>query len=415
MKKIFDFGRDLYCYHAIANNGLNVYLVPNKRRKDVSAHVAIKFGGMNYQYIKNNQTYNLPTGLAHFLEHQMFNQPDGVDVLEAFEKMGASANAWTSEKYTHYYFQTAVNFEDNLKTLIELINQPSFKRKSVLNERKIIVQEYNMHADNPLEKAYYKLLNNIYHVYSVKTNILGSKRDIKRTTPENLYNAYENFYHANNMVIVIVGNFESQKALSIINEAYRVPSGIASPLLGEEPLTVVKKRSIIYGPVNVSKLLLGYKLALPQTNTFKSLLSLEILNNILFGRTSEFIDYNNQYNLVKAFNTGISVNGNQILWLFEGSSNDCQKLLTKIKSVIVTENLDIKAFERIKNKMIAHIYRSLDYNKVIANVVFTEIFEYGQINDAIATLQNLSFAEFKNILQSFSFNHYSYVIIKPKK
>lgn len=180
----------------------------------------------------------MPDGIAHFLEHKMFEEEDG-DIFLRFSSLGASANAYTTFERTTYLFSCTENVEENLTTLLDFVQRPYFTDQNVEKEKGIIAQEIRMYDDDPEWRAYFGLLQGLYHRHPVRTEIAGTVESIQTITKELLYTCYETFYHPSNMALFVVGPVDPGRILSLVaeNQAKKTfdPPGAIRRFYPEEP------------------------------------------------------------------------------------------------------------------------------------------------------------------------------------
>lgn len=197
-------------YHGQMANGLNVYLVPQPDFMEAHASFFTDYGSTMRKFInpQTNEWYQAPDGVAHFLEHKMFDQPDETDVFLTFTEMGASANAYTTQKQTAYTFTANQNIKQAVNFLLDYVQTPSFTKASVEKEKGIIEQEIRMYDDNFDWVGYRLALAHAYPSHPVGIDIAGSVDSIYEITKDDLYTCYNTFYHPSNMNLVLSGNFD---------------------------------------------------------------------------------------------------------------------------------------------------------------------------------------------------------------
>ena len=192
MNKFSLSGVDQDVYFEKMPNGLEVYVLPFKNKKNYFACYFTKFGSLILEFYseKKKEMIRVPEGVAHFLEHKMFEQEDGVDPFEFYAKSGTNCNASTSYKATRYYFSGTDNFEENLNYLLNYVNSPYFTDENVEKEKGIICEEINMLKDNPEWFAEEELQRMLYKKHPFRIPIAGSCDSVRTITKENLYDTY---------------------------------------------------------------------------------------------------------------------------------------------------------------------------------------------------------------------------------
>jgi predicted Zn-dependent peptidase len=276
-------------------NGLDVYILPKKGFNKTYATFTTKYGSIDNHFIAKGDTdfTKVPDGIAHFLEHKLFEKEHG-DVFQQFSKQGASANAFTSFTRTAYLFSSTSNFDQNLETLIDFVQEPYFSEKTVEKEKGIIGQEITMYDDNADWRLYFGLIQNMYHKHPVKIDIAGTIDSIAKISKDMLYQCYYTFYHPSNMLLFVVGQVDANKTMEFIrnNQTKKSfdPQAEIKRRFEEEPVGVAEKKKVLQMNVQSSKCLVGIKakdqkLAGPEM--LKSELTTNLLLDILFGKSSE--------------------------------------------------------------------------------------------------------------------------------
>ena len=194
-KRVYETLQETLFYEKM-DNGLDVYILPKKGFHKTYATFTTNYGSVDNQFVPLGKTEmkRVPDGIAHFLEHKLFEKEDG-DVFQQFSKQGASANAFTTFTRTAYLFSSTDNVEKNLETLMDFVQTPYFSDKTVEKEKGIIGQEIRMYDDNPDWRVYFGAIESMYHHHPVKIDIAGTIESIAEITKELLYECYETFYH----------------------------------------------------------------------------------------------------------------------------------------------------------------------------------------------------------------------------
>ena len=203
-------------------SGLKVYVYPKKLRTSY-AIFATKYGSLeNVFKLKEDKDYTtVPAGIAHFLEHKMFENENHVDTFELFGKTGASANAYTSFDKTAYLFSSTDNFYESLEVLLNFVTHPYFTPETVEKEQGIIAQEIQMYEDNPNTRVYYELMRALYEKHDVRIEIAGSVESISHITSDLLYKCYNTFYNLRNMVLCVCGDVDVDKTVAILDKCLK--------------------------------------------------------------------------------------------------------------------------------------------------------------------------------------------------
>ena len=205
-------------------NGLPVFVVPKKDYRRKYAMFATRYGGMDMRFQLNGQWLDTPAGIAHYLEHKMFDTEAG-NALQELAKNGAEPNAFTSNAITCYYFDSTEKFYENLEILLSFVSVPYFTEESVEKEQGIIAQEINMIEDNPEWQVYKRLMQSLYHTSPARTSVAGSVESIRQITAQTLYDCHKAFYTPANMCLVVVGDVDADKVLETARRILPESSG----------------------------------------------------------------------------------------------------------------------------------------------------------------------------------------------
>ena len=204
-------------YTEVLSNGLTVKVVPRPGFSRKLAYFVTDFGSVHQEFELDGEIYQVPAGIAHFLEHKMFELPNR-DIMEEFASLGANVNAFTSYDMTAYYFTCSENFADNLRLLLEFVSTPYFTDESVQREMGIIDQEIGMNEDAPESCVFEELMRALYQVHPIKIPILGTKETIRSITPQLLETCHRAFYTPENMILCVVGDVQIEEVASIAEQ-----------------------------------------------------------------------------------------------------------------------------------------------------------------------------------------------------
>ena len=258
-KKLYErIGEEVF--HATLPNGLPVYIVPKKGFLRKYALFATRYGGMDMRFEKDGQWLDTPAGIAHYLEHKMFDTEDG-NALQELAKNGAEPNAFTSNAITCYYFDATDKFYESLEILLSFVSIPYFTDESVQKEQGIIGQEIGMIEDNPEWQVYKQLMQALYHTSPARTPVAGSVESISHITAQTLYDCHKAFYTPANMCLVVVGDVKPERIIAAANQILPAKSG---PLIrrdygAEEELTAAEHFVSAAMEVSMPTFLVGFK------------------------------------------------------------------------------------------------------------------------------------------------------------
>ena len=258
-KKLYErIGEEVF--RATLPNGLPVYIVPKKGFSRKYALFATRYGGMDMRFEKDGQWLDTPAGIAHYLEHKMFDTEEG-NALQELAKNGAEPNAFTSNAITCYYFDATEKFYESLEILLSFVSVPYFTDESVQKEQGIIAQEIGMIEDNPEWQVYKQLMQALYHTSPARTPVAGSVESISHITAQTLYDCHKAFYTPANMCLVVVGDVKPERVIASANQILPAKSG---PLIrrdygAEEELTAAEHFVSAAMEVSLPTFLVGFK------------------------------------------------------------------------------------------------------------------------------------------------------------
>lgn len=247
------------CFETELDNGLTICVVPRPGYLKSYAFFATSYGGMNLRFRTESGWQDSPAGVAHFLEHKMFDTKEG-NALQMLTANGASPNAFTAADLTGYYFECTEHFAENLRILLSFVSEPYFTPESVEKEQGIIGQEIQMIEDNPDWCLYQNLLRALYRKHPLRIPLAGSRASIAEITADTLYQCYNAFYHPGNMVLCVAGDVEPEQVAAIAQEVLPDErSNRTEKDFGEENLVPAKDRIVQKMEVSSSNFLLGFK------------------------------------------------------------------------------------------------------------------------------------------------------------
>lgn len=349
-------------------SGLAIYVYP----KDVSTSVAtlaVSYGGgdLRFRLAGEGEYTEISGGVAHFLEHKMFEMEDGADAFDYFAETGADANAFTSSLTTCYLFSCTESFDESLKILLNMVTHPHFTDESVEREKDIITQEIKMTEDQPSDAIYYGLMKSLYKENSHRIRVDGTVDSIRTITADTLRRAHSVFYNLRNMALFVCGNVSPESVIAVADEM--LTAATVSPAEVErkvEPRTVVHSR--FFREMQVSKPLfcIGVKdtdISPDPRERMKKQCVMDILNNVLFSRSSPFRDSLYESGLISSLSYGfthcLEVSHN----ILSGESSDPEAVYEKYCAYIEQmqkDGIDPEAFERCKRVLYANCVASFD-------------------------------------------------------
>lgn len=275
-------------------SGLRVFVFP-KKMTATYAVLATAYGSLDVTFRTADRPdfLTVPDGVAHYLEHKLFDNPDGTDAFARFSALGADANAYTDYNKTAYLFSASEHVPEALEALLRFVSSPYFTAATVEKERGIIAEEIRMYRDNPSDRCLQNLLGGLYHVNPVRRNICGSERSIAKITPELLYECYNTFYQPSNMFLCVCGDVTPETVTEVVDRV--LPAGkLAREIVRgkfEEPDGVVRAEIEEQMPVAKPLFDLGVKDTVIPKNAAERLrrdAAMTLLSEVLFSRSSPF-------------------------------------------------------------------------------------------------------------------------------
>lgn len=401
-------------YKEILPNGLTVILLPKIDFYKTYALFSTNFGSIDQQFIPIGETdfKKMPDGIAHFLEHKMFEKKDG-DVFDDFSKLGASANAFTSFTKTAYLFSSTSHFKENLETLLDFVQKPYFTNKSVNKEKGIIRQEIQMYDDLPEWRVMFGLLENLYPNHPASIDIAGTIESIEDITAELLYENYHTFYHPSNMQLFVTGNFEIEQTIEWIRKnqnlkQFEEAKEIKKRYPSEENTKVIPSGEIKL-PVNKPKVLVGIKgkkNKLKGAAALRQLISVEFLLKLLFGETSS--------TYLKLYDEGLIDDSFNYEYTFEreidhlsvgGDTKEPDQLTSILKNLLLkaaeSPDLNEKHFEIVKKRSIGETLQSLNSLEFIAHQFSDIQFEDVTVFDIIPLMESIELEDIKKVAMQY--------------
>ncbi len=326
-------------FKGVHESGLEVIVIP-KEQTTLYALFATRYGS-NDSTFKTESTggfITVPDGIAHFLEHKMFENDDGTDTFSRFSKLGASANAYTSNDMTAYLFSATENYLESLEVLLDFVTHPYFTEETVNKEMGIITEELRMYEDNPYRWLYQSLLSALYVNNPVRIPVGGTEKSIREITPELLYDCYNTFYNLSNMTLVVSGNITPVSVAGVMDKALSKskPSTIER-LVPNEPRTVRSTYIEKKFPVSRPMFHIGLKeVDFPEGDLYiKRELEHSIICELIFGKTSEFYEKNyNDGTINQKFGVAYYSSKSWGHFIASGESDDPETVFRKVKAEI---------------------------------------------------------------------------------
>ena len=364
-------------------NGLTVMIIPKENTNKKYAIIGTHFGSIDNEFIVpgEEETSKIPDGVAHFLEHKMFEQENGTNILDVLSNMGVDANAYTTNDYTAYLIDTTNNFNEAFKELMNYVQHPYFTDENVKKEQGIIAQEINMYEDDPGTRVYIEALQAMYNENPVRIDIAGSVESINQINKEILYRCYNTFYNPSNMCLVLCGGFDPKETIKMVEENL-VEKGIQGEIkriYPEEKLEVKTKEKEKIMNISQPIFVIGIKENIEKATTAKKVLTVEILLEILLGKSSELyrkLYENNELIAVPDSEYEFSQNFTHVI--ISGQAKEPKKIFCEVQNQIekyIKEGINEDDFERIKKKLYGEYVMQFNDVDVIARNVLADYFK----------------------------------------
>ena len=354
-------------YREVLSNGLTVAVVPRPGFTKKLCYFVTDFGAIHTGFTLDGKHWSVPAGIAHYLEHKMFDLP-GRDVSAEFAALGAIPNAFTGYDVTAYYFSCTENFRECLDLLLEFVSTPYFTEETVQKEQGIIGQEIDMNRDNPDTQIFEMLMENMYDHHPIRVPILGRRETIANITPENLTACHKAFYRPDNMLLCVVGDVDPEEVKAIAEKRLGNPElpPVERIRRWEEPLTCQTSYEEKTMDVAMPMFHLGFKCESwePGEEATRRELTAELAAEALFGESSSLYQQLYEAGLIDtSFGGGFETIDGMALFTASGDSNDPKAVTEAILAradQIVREGLDEADFLRMKRSALGRRIRSLD-------------------------------------------------------
>lgn len=380
-------------------SGLTLLLYPMAGFSTTFAMFSTKYGSVDTRFgIGDEPAAAVPAGIAHYLEHKLFESEDG-DAFARYAKTGANANAFTTFDKTSYLFSCSDNFRESLEILLDFVTHPYFTKESVEKEQGIIGQEIRMCDDDPNWKVMFNLLGCLYKNNPVKIDIAGTVESIAEIDADLLYRCYNTFYNLNNMVLSVVGNFKVEDVYEIADKVLKQ----AEPFRAQvetlpEPIEVSQKRIVCNLPVATPIFEIGFKSPdHGETQNFKSMVLDEMIVDIVAGETTPL--YKELYNegLINDGLGGESMAGRDYLCTtFTGESKDPDKVYQRIceeLSRLQKEGIGKEIFDRVKKATYGRYVGMFSKQEAICSVLTSTYLSGMPLYDLLETVASVTEGE----------------------
>lgn len=394
-------------YKKLKNN-LEIFYMPKKGFAKKYAILATNYGSNDLEFISpfDGEHIKLNEGIAHFLEHKMFEQPDGSDAFAEFSKHGANANAFTNFNMTAYLFSTTDNFYPSLEHLVSYVNTPHFTDENVQKEKGIIGQEIKMYDDNGDWRLFFNTLRGMYINHHNKIDIAGTVESIEKITKEELYKCYNSFYSPSNMALFVIGDLDFDKVCEVVEKTASYEhsfEGQIKRIMKEEPNEIAQKLIEEEMEVSIPMFSIGYKEKMNGEMSGEVLarrsIETEIIMGCLLKKGSELNEYLYDNQLIfEPLSCEYNAHNDYGYSIISGETRNISQVHEKIKECLEKakkDGIDEEVFERIKKARLGSFVRAFDSIESIANSFLNYYFEginYFDIYDYIkaVTLEDIN-------------------------
>ncbi|QNU65724.1 insulinase family protein [Ruminiclostridium herbifermentans] len=393
-----NYDEKLYKYEH--SSGLKCLVIPKKGYSKKYATFSTKYGSVDNEFIipGDKDTTRVPDGIAHFLEHKLFEQKDG-SVMDKFAALGSRPNAYTSFNQTVYLFSCTDLFKENFDLLLNFVQNPYITEESVEREKGIIGQEINMYRDNPGWRVSFNLLEALYEKHPVKLDIAGSIESISKITKETLYKCYETFYHPSNMVVTVVGDVDHNQVFEQIEKNIQSTKKVSEikRIFPDESESLNKKYVEQIMPVPTPLFYIGFKdnnFNLQGTEILKYTVAIKLLLSMIIGKSSEL--YSNLYDkglINSTFETDFSLESSYAYSMLGGESVNpeaVKDLLVKEIRRLQDNGLELNVFERLQKAAKGRFLRQFNSVESISRTFISlyfkgvTMFDYFNVYDTIS-------------------------------
>jgi len=368
------------------DNGLTIYICKKKGFKKKIGLFGTKYGSLINDFVDINtgKRTKVPDGIAHFLEHKLFEK-EGKNALDLFSEMGVDSNAYTTFDQTVYYFETINKFEESIAILVKLIKEPYFTDENVAREQGIIGQEISMYYDDPSYRVYFNTLRAMYVNNPVKIDIAGTIESISHITKDMLYTCYNTFYSPQNMFFIVVGDVDVDETIDLIEKNIKkYPESKnkeeIQKYVPQEPKEIAKKKIEEKMDIFLPQLCIGYKLDLVDGKQIeKNEIVADFVSEMYFSKQSKF--FQKLYSSGK-INSAIDLQYEASMYFSHVIISTTSTKIDEIENEIIdyinkikVEDVDKNLFNMIKRKKIGETILSADnlvvtYRRIIESILY---------------------------------------------
>ena len=405
-------------------NGLTVMIIPKTGIRKKYVMWATHYGSIDNKFVipGEEKVTEVPDGIAHFLEHKMFEQENGTNSLDVLTALGVNANAYTTTNYTTYLFEATDNFYKALDELMDYVQHPYFTDENVEKEKGIIAQEINMYNDYPDWEVYMNALKCMYKNNPIIIDIAGTVESIQKIDKDILYKCYNTFYNPSNMLMCFCGDFNPEDLIKEVKNRLveKKPQGEIKRIYQEEPANIVEKRKEQTMEVSMPLFVIGIKDKLEKENIVKKHIAIEILLNMLIGKSSDlYKDLYQEELLISEPFVEYEFGEDYAHVAISGASKDPDKILEKLLEQInkmKKQGIKEEDFNRIRNMLYGNAVKEFNSVSDIARMFVTDYFKGINSFDYLETYKQITMEYAKQVLEdTFKEENTVISIIKGKQ
>lgn len=414
-------------YHEKMENGLDVYLLRKEGFSKTYGLFATKFGSIDTRFVPlgKNEMIKVPDGVAHFLEHKMFEMPDG-DASDAFSKLGAATNAFTSSSRTAYLFSTGDHEKECTELLLDFVQDIYLTSENVEKEKGIICQEIKMYDDDPDWQNYFGAIRNLYVKHPVAVDIAGTCESVNETQIDDLKTCYHTFYHPSNMVLFIIGNIDPEKMMDVIRQnqaakSFSAPVPIVREKI-EEPESIAKDKTVTEMDVVMPKLTLAIKINDLPTEPMMRIrreLAMNIILDMLFSKSSSLYHEWLAKGLINDTFSGFFTQERDYSYIQMGGDTakpeELEIALKQLVESLPDYPFEVTDFERIRKKTMGNFIMMFNSPENIANLFIRYHFEGFSAFKLIDVLNDLTFEDLNQAKKCFKIDKSTIHLVNPRQ
>lgn len=404
---------------------LPVYVWKNEKVKGVFCALCVHYGSIDQEFKreKEKRYHKVPSGIAHFIEHLNFYEPDGTTATDFYANYGSEVNAFTTFDYTCYHVYTTNKVKENLEHLLDFVLTPYFNKKMVGKERNIILEELSMDKDMPDTNLYFTHYGDLFHKYRYSEMITGTEEDVKNTSLEDIELVYNTFYHPSNMFLVVTGNvnpFEIMQTTedNLKQKNLKKQSKIKRKKLKEIP-EVVNEYTEIEGNVENTKLKISLKTPISNFKTIDAVelrLILSLIMNSNFGPTSDLKEDLMEKELINYLNATRSFIGDYMIMTVTAETKYPKEAMKAIKNQLQNLKMTEENLKRKINASIATLVLNYDDIMGVNNIIQEEVLSFDTVIDNVKEhLENITLEDVLKVIDKIDKENMAITVLKPKE